>query len=456
MKGQSAIEFISVYGFMLLIAALFIALVVLFAFSAQNSIQTSQCSGYSGFYCSSAQAIYNATARNSIVFIALDSEQSAPVDVLSMNVIIDNATYTGSCEPNVAAPAERINCTIGISTIKRNGQQVVGSYIINGQYCNSPVYNVFVEECIRQNVTYTGFFSTFVTDHLSLGYRNTSVAAKVVGAVAGRFTWPVGVAISPNGQYAYVTNMENLAGSGFDNTGYLSVISTSANTITGRISPGLTLPYAVAISPSGTYAYVTNSSWPPGSNSSIRMVDTGTGNTLMSFTSCGACTFFYYAVAFSPSGADAWVAQVGSTYSVAEINTATRQTTNYTTLHFYPGIGGIAVSPSGAYAYIVNPNIGGVDVVNTANGSVANIITSAQFSDPSGDAISPDGKYLYVTNIGTGSVLIISTANDSVVGSINLGFYIPEGIAFAPSGSFLYVVNAGSNNVVIVNPGTYN
>lgn len=449
MKGQSAIEFISVYGFMLLIAALFIALVVLFAFSAQNSIQTSQCSGYSGFYCSSAQVVYNATARNSIVFIALDSEQSVFVNVMSMNVMIDNSTYTGSCEPNVAAPAERINCTIGISTIKRNGQQVVGSYIINGQYCNSPIYNAFVKECIRQNVTYTGFFSAFVTDHLSLGYRNTSVAANVVGAIAGKFEWPVGVAISPNGQYAYVTVLGNASGAVGYEKGYLSVISTSTNTIIGSISPGLSYPYAVAISPSGTYAYVTNTSPASSAGSFINIVDTGTGNTLMTFANCAYC--IYYAMAFSPSGADAWA--VSPVHDMIEIDTATRQVTN-TSLFLYPGIDGMAVSPSGAYAYIVQNNA--VDVVNTANDSVVNTITSAQFSDPSGDAISPDGKYLYVTNIGTGHVLIISTANDSVVSSINHGFYIPEGIAFAPSGSFLYVVNAGSNNVVIVNPGTYN
>ena len=195
MKGQSAIEFISVYGFMLIIASLCIALIVLFAFSAQDSVQTSQCNGFSGLYCSSAQVVYNAIARNSLIFIALDSEQSAPVNIIGINVVVNNATYSGSCKPSIATPGERVNCIAGVNAIKRTGQQIVGSYTINGQYCNSPFYNISVQSCTYQNVTYTGFFSTYVTDHLSLGYNNVTVPANVVGAVSGSFSVPQGVAM---------------------------------------------------------------------------------------------------------------------------------------------------------------------------------------------------------------------------------------------------------------------
>ena len=196
MKGQSAIEFISVYGFMLIIAALFIALIVLFAFSAQDSIQTSQCSGFSGLYCSSAQVVYNAVASNSFIYLVLDSEQSAPVNIIGINVIIDNATYTGSCVPPIVAPAERVNCTIGTNSIRRTGQQVIGSYTINGQYCDSPIYNISVKACTYQNIVYTGFFSTYVTNRLSLGYGNFTTPANVVGAISGSFVYPTGVDIA--------------------------------------------------------------------------------------------------------------------------------------------------------------------------------------------------------------------------------------------------------------------
>lgn len=445
MKGQSAIEFISVYGFMLIIASLFIALVVLFAFSAQNSIQTSQCNGFSGLYCTSAQVVYNSIAKNSLIFIALDSEQSAPVNIIGINVVVSNATYSGTCKPSVAAPAERVNCIAGVNAIKRIGQQIVGSYTINGQYCNSPLYNISVQACTYQNVTYTGFFSTYVTNHLSLGYDNVTVAANVVGAVSGSFFLPQGVAFSPDGSYTYVTN--RFGGCCF--TGDISVISTSTNTVTSTISPSLYNPSGVAIAPSGTYAYVTNDAF---TGAYVEVVDTATGTGTGSISIPSTLDGYPQGVAISPSGTYGWVAGYGN---VLTINTGTQYITG-TSTNVFTGDGGVVVAPNGTYAYVTTLSGSDILVVDTANGDVANVISSSTFSNLNGITISPDGKYLYVSNTGINQVAIISTATDKVVSTINKGFSNPLGIAFAPSGSFLYVVNGGSNNVVIVNPGTYN
>ena len=446
MKGQSAIEFISVYGFMLIIASLFIALIVLFAFSAQNSVQTSQCNGFSGLYCASAQVVYNAIAKNSLIFIALNSEQSAPVNIIGINVVVDNATYSGTCTPSIAAPAERVNCIAGINAIKRMGQQIVGSYTINGKYCNSPLYNISVQACTYQNVTYTGFFSTYVTNHLSLGYNNVVVAANVVGAVSGSFLAPQGVAFSPLGTYAYVVN--EVGGCCF--TGDISIVSTSTNTVTNTISPSLYYPMGVAIAPSGSYAYVTSGGF--GKSAYIEIVDTATGAGTGSIAIPTSLMGLAQGVAFSPSGADGWAVGSGNTLI---INTATEQVTG-TSTDVYTGTGGVVVAPNGTYAYITNLFGSNILVVDTANGDIANVISSSTFSNLEGITISPDGKYLYVSNSGINQVAIISTATGKVVSTINKGFSSPLGIAFAPSGSFLYVVNGGSDNVVIVNPGTYN
>ena len=59
---------------------------------------------------------------------------------------------------------------------------------------------------------------------------------------------PYGVAVTPNGAYAYVTN------EGGDT---VSVISTTTNTVAATITVG-NEPYGVAITPNGAYAYVTN------------------------------------------------------------------------------------------------------------------------------------------------------------------------------------------------------
>ena len=445
MKGQSAVEFISVYGFMLIIAALFIALIVLFAFSAQDSIQTSQCSGFSGLYCSSAQVVYNAVAGNSLIYLVLDSEQSAPVNIIGINVIIDNATYTGTCLPSIVVPAERASCTIGTNSIRRIGQQVVGSYTINGQYCNSPVYNVSVEACMYQNVTYTGFFSTYVTNHISLGYGNFTTPANVVGAISGSFFFPTGVAIAPSGTYAYVTN--EYGGCCF--TGDISVISTATDSVTGTISPNLYNPIGVAIAPSGTYAYVANQQF---SGAYIEKVDTATGAAAGSISLPFSLIFWPTGVTFSPSGSEAWTVGLGN---VIKINTATEQITG-TSTNIFAGIGGVTVAPNDTYAYVTSVFGNEVVIIDTANGNVANTINSASFSNLNGIAISPDGKYLYVANAGTNQVMIISIAKGKVVSTISKGFSTPEGIAFAPNGAYLYVTNYGSNNVVIINPGSYN
>lgn len=445
MKGQSAIEFISVYGFMLIIAALFIALIVLFAFSAQDSIQTSQCSGFSGLYCSSAQVVYNAVASNSFIYLVLDSEQSAPVNIIGINVIIDNATYTGSCVPPIVAPAERVNCTIGTNSIRRTGQQVIGSYTINGQYCDSPIYNISVKACTYQNIVYTGFFSTYVTNRLSLGYGNFTTPANVVGAISGSFVYPTGVAIAPSGAYAYVT--DKYGGCCF--TGYISVINTATNSVTGTINPSLYDPVGVAIAPSGTYAYVVNQQF---SGAYVEKFNTATGAAAGRIYIPFSLMFWPTGVAFSPSGSEAWTVGLGN---VITINTATGQITG-TSTSIFAGTGGVTVAPDDTYVYVTSFSADEVLVIDAANGNVASTINSASFSSLQGIAISPDGKYLYVADSSTSEVMIISVATGKIVSTMNKGFSSPMGIAFAPSGAYLYVVNYGSSNVVIINPGSYN
>ena len=77
---------------------------------------------------------------------------------------------------------------------------------------------------------------------------------------------PDGVAITPNGSYAYVANTES---------GTVSVIDTSTNTVMSTVDVG-TYPEGVAITPDGSYAFVTNN----GSNT-VSVIDTST-NTVTS------------------------------------------------------------------------------------------------------------------------------------------------------------------------------
>lgn len=73
---------------------------------------------------------------------------------------------------------------------------------------------------------------------------NTVTATIPVGTI------PHGIAVTPNGSFAYVANVASNA---------VSVIDTTNNTVTATVPVGNN-PFEVAITPSGAFAYVTNSS----------------------------------------------------------------------------------------------------------------------------------------------------------------------------------------------------
>jgi len=100
------------------------------------------------------------------------------------------------------------------------------------------------------------------------GSNTVSVITTATNAVAATVTvgsLPFAVAITPNGQYAYVTN---------EGSHDISVIDTATNTpLTGPgypITVG-TPPLGIAITPNGQYAYVAN-----GSSNTVSVIDTTT------------------------------------------------------------------------------------------------------------------------------------------------------------------------------------
>src|SRR6266446_3710233 len=113
---------------------------------------------------------------------------------------------------------------------------------------------------------------------------------------------PTGVAVSPDGTRAYVTQTGNS----------VSVINTATNTVLTTLN-GFNGPAGVAVSPNGTRAYVTNQN-----GTTVSVINTATNTvvtTLNGFNSPRS-------VAVSPNGTRAYVTnQIGGTVSV--IDTAT-------------------------------------------------------------------------------------------------------------------------------------
>ncbi len=284
------------------------------------------------------------------------------------------------------------------------------------------------------------YYCIFVTD-------NTLNSYSLSTSITSGFSQPQGVAFSPSGTYAYVTNCNsNCFGSGPDN---VVIINTASNTVTGSITSGFNEPYGVAFSPSGTYAYVTSFR-----NNNAVIINTAT-NTVTGSIASGFEEPI--SVAFSPSGTYAYVTNFASE-NIAIINTATNTVTGSITSGFGDPQG-VAFSPSGTYAYVTNCNSNcfgsvpnNVVIINTASNTVTGSITSG-FNEPYGVAFSPSGTYAYVTNLGN-NVVIINTASNTVTGSITSGFNKPYGVAFSPSGTYAYVTNYNYDNVLIINTGT--
>ena len=246
-------------------------------------------------------------------------------------------------------------------------------------------------------------------------------------------TYPVSVAVTPNGAYAYVTN------EGGDS---VSVINTTSNTVTATITVG-TEPYDVAITPNGAYAYVTNYV-----SGTVSVINT-TSNTVTANVTVGT---YPYGVAVTPNGEYVYVANAGSG-TVSVINTATNTVT--ATIGGFIDPYGVAVTPNGDYAYVANSYYisGWISVINTATNTVTANVTVG--SSPGWLAVTPNGAYVYVTvagsgTVGTGSVSVINTTSNNVTATIP-GFSQPSGMAVTPNGDYAYVANLLSGKVSVIN-----
>ena len=247
---------------------------------------------------------------------------------------------------------------------------------------------------------------------------------------------PHGLAISPDGKYAYVVN---------EGPGTVSVIDTATNTAVNDIVVGNS-PSAVAISPDGTYAYVGNTG-----DDTISVFNTAT-HTVIDTIPVG--NDIYFSIAFAPNGAYAYVANSffnRTSYSISVVNTATRTVVKNITVGGSPS--GVAVTPNGALVYVTNENDNTVSVIDTSTNSVIKTIPVGSY--PIGVAVSPDGAYAYVANFGDGTVSTISTATNAVVRSTRVGKY-PLGLAISPDNSYAYVTNEQGSVVYIVGTETLN
>ena len=267
--------------------------------------------------------------------------------------------------------------------------------------------------------------------NLGGGVSVIDTATNTVAATVQVGIGPQGVAITPNGAFAYVAN--------FDSNN-VSVIDTATNAVVATVPVGIG-PFGVAVAPSGAFAYVTAFDSCAGSVSVIdTTANSPTVNTVVATVSpLGGCPT---GVAIAPSGAFAYVANFTAN-NVAVINTATN--TVLTTVPVGSGPRGVAITPNGAFAYVANSTSNDIAVINTATNTVAATVPVGV--GPFGVAITPNGAFAYVTVFDTlsciGGVLVIDTATNTVVTTVSPLDSCPAGVATTPSGAFVYVTHSG-------------
>lgn len=261
------------------------------------------------------------------------------------------------------------------------------------------------------------------------------------------------VAITPDGQYAYVANSGNAS---------VSAISTATNKVVVNIPVGYE-PFCIAITPNGKYAYVSDYS-----NYSVSVIDTATNQVTTNITLSGGPK----GVALTPNGEYAYVSEYTFNYKtmatacyVAVIDTATNTVKTKIPVDGYPGY--IAITPNGKSVYVVSLDNsddmaanGFVSVINTADNQVTSKISVG--SRPNGIAITPNGEYAYVTNVGTdeyvnyptpvnSSISVVSLTSNKVIATLQVPVGdTPYAMAVTPNGQYAYLTNGGPGSVTAI------
>ena len=234
-------------------------------------------------------------------------------------------------------------------------------------------------------------------------------------------------------------------------------VTSPAPGISASISLGvLTAPQAIAFSPDGRKAYVAN-------NGSVSMINTVTNQVMvpnagLPTTASAVPT----GIVASPDGRRVYV--TGGANGVFVLDAALIQQIPAEAITGFTAGGGIlespqglAISPDGALLFVSDNHQGGaVTTVNIASKAVVSSLAFGQNLVPLGLAVSPDGKKVYAAVTDTSSltqdfVAVLDAASGIQTASIPIGFNAtPTGIAITPNGSRVYVSNRGANTVSVI------
>src|SRR2546425_6334661 len=248
-----------------------------------------------------------------------------------------------------------------------------------------------------------------------------------------------GIAIPPEGPRAYAGSGKNA----------VVVIDPASNPViaTVTVPAGIRGDGNIAITPNGTRAYVAGPEI--GGPSTVSVIDTdpssSTYNAVVATVTVGNTPF---GVAVTPDGAFAYVtnsrdSNVSRGTGVSVINTASNTVVATVTLPpaGHTGARGIAISPDGTRAYVVDAGLQVLWVLDTVTNTLITSITVG--NDPVGVALTPDGAFAYVTNrnagLSSGTISVLNTTTNTVAATVDSLIASPQAPAMTPDGTRVYL-----------------
>ena len=259
-------------------------------------------------------------------------------------------------------------------------------------------------------------------------------------------SYPYKVVISPNGRFAFVSNVVSATLQPFS-------VDTAAGTVTAGAARSTTNPYGVAVDPLNRFVWVAN--YAAGGTVSTFLIDATTGALTPSGSPVSTGGTYPYAVAAHPSGNFIFVVnEAGGNVAAYTVNASTGVPTLVGTFGALASPQSLVVAPDGQRLFVAEAGNNRVSsfAINTTTGVLtpsASVYVSGA-SAPAGIAIHPGGRVLYVANANSNNVGLLSV---SATGALaNLGTPVaagsgPQGLALNSAGTRLYVVNGGGNSV---------
>ncbi|MDE1851593.1 MAG: hypothetical protein KGH69_02810 [Candidatus Micrarchaeota archaeon] len=224
MKEQSAVEFLTIYGFMFVIIGVTITIIAFVAYTTNGYIPQ-QCSGLTGLNCQFVIYYSNSLQANAIITMQLTNSQSVPINISNITVSVRNFTFNGTCSPQFINPSGWTVCTIQGPYTPTLGSQIQGSYIIRAKYCNSPISNLNQTSCNFEKVSYVGTFMT-TASKLSTTTTSSTSTTSTASTTSSTSTTTTSTSTSTTTTAPYVYCVGGNTGSAVNNVYYAPISTT--------------------------------------------------------------------------------------------------------------------------------------------------------------------------------------------------------------------------------------